>query len=313
MLLEKHFKATCDFWTIWVPETEGYTSGILSKYVPLSNPSMSYTDCSNKDGACLLCKSIGCIKCQTLIIYPSRECVSACPTGYTQHWSTHLDYMGQLCLHTGYLGSLSGESTAVLVGIGTGALICVLLLTAGALYIRHKRQHYPQHPSEAPSDLEDSPERRDFLKQVEILRPHASTFLDMLNDTRRQIRELHGAGDNAAITAYRPVVRDLAKILLILNRPAEKLYVVPEDWDHLCSWGEKTLKRYKRMSEVSQPQVAQLWNFNYSLVSPNPVAAAAGFGATWQDTRDFLNSSYLLEDDFFQFGFRPQDEITTEL
>lgn len=280
--------------------------------------------------------------------------------------------MGQLCLHTGYLGGLSGESTAVLVGIGTGALICVILLTAGALYIRHKRHKHPQQPSEAASDLEDSPERRDFVKQVEILRPHASTFLDMLNDTRRQIRELHAAGDNAAITAYRPVVRDLAKILLILNRPTERLCVVPEDWDHLCAWGEKTLKRYKRMSEVSQPQVAQLvsflqapvqteelssqqpahtmstfkpeqhfggselslqdiavknfnstydsnfsvlnpqWNFNYSLVSPNPVAAA-GFGATWQDTRDFLNSSYLLEDDFFQFGFRPQDEITTEL
>lgn len=282
-----------------------------------------------------------------------------------------------MCVHRGYLGGLSAETAAIVVGICSGAVICLVIISIAIFYVRHKRKHPSTLASETPSDAEDSPERRDFLKQIETLRPHAPTFLDMLNDTRRQIRELHNAGDNAAITAYKPVVRDLAKILLLLNRPVDKLAVIPDDWDHLFSWAEKTLKRYKRMSEISQPQVAQLvsflqtpmqqqnsednsptysqtlstfkpdqqfgsalslqdiavknfnsnydnnlssvlnpqWNFNYSLVNTtNPVTNTGCTADSWQDnTRDYLNSSYLLEDDFFQFGFRPQDEITTEL
>lgn len=329
----------------------------------------SGSNCEYSHPSCLLCKPSGCVKCTSLIVFPSRDCVSECPSGYRVRWSTLVDYMGKMCVHTGYFGGLSGETAAVVVGICSGAVICFVIIISGVFYVRFKRKHPPSSvPSENPSDVEDSPERRDFLKQLETLRPHADTFLDMLNDTRKQIRDLHGAGDNAAITAYKPVVRDLAKILLLLNRSVDKL-VIPDDWDHLFSWAEKTLKRYKRMSEVSQPQVAQLvtflqtpirssgsvdsptysqtmstfkpdqgsvlslqdvavknfnsnydsmlnpqWNFNYSLVNSSPVSPNCNV-ESWQEnnTRDFLNSSYLLEDDFFQFGFRPQDEITTEL
>lgn len=278
--------------------------------------------------------------------------------------------MGRICIHSGYIAGLTAENAAIVVGILSGTLICVIIISSGVLFLRYKRRQQPNLSSETPSDVDDTPERKDFLKQLEILRPQAPTFLSMLNDTRRQIRELHGAGDNAAITAYRPVVRDLAKILLLLNRNVDRISVIPEDWDHLFSWGEKVLKRYKRMSDISQPQVAQLvsflqapvthehtsptysntlstfkpdqqfgssmslkdiavknfnsnydntytttinpqWQFNYSLVGPSPVSAT-GYCGSWQN-RDFLCSSYLVEDDFFQFGFRPQDEITTEL
>lgn len=278
--------------------------------------------------------------------------------------------MGKMCVHSGYLAGLSAENAAILIGVLLGTLICVIIISSGVVFLKYKRRHVPNLSSETPSDVDDSPEKRDFLKQLEILRPQASTFLSMLNDTRRQIRELHATGDNAAITAYRPVVRDLAKILLLLNRNVDKISVIPEDWDHLFSWGEKVLKRYKRMSNISQPQVAQLvsflqapiaheqtsptyshtlstfkpdqqydssmslkdiavknfnsnydntfttsinpqWQFNYSLVSSSPVSTS-GYCGSWQN-RDFLCSSYLVEDDFFQFGFRPQDEITTEL
>lgn len=195
----------------------------------------------------------------------------------------------------------------------------------------------------------------------------------MLNDTRRQLRELHRAGDNNAIAAYKPVVRDLAKILLLLNRPQEKI-CLPDDWEHLFQWAEKTLKRYKRMSEVSQPQVAQLinflqgtnidsdpdysirgsttmstfkpdqvfgssislqdvainnfqtnydnkcvsspinpqWKFEYSLVANNMPSSEFN-PALWRNSKEYLSSAVFLDDDFCQLGFRPQDEITTEL
>lgn len=274
-----------------------------------------------------------------------------------------------MCVHSGYIAGLTAENAAILVGILCGSLICIIIISSGVLFLRYKRRNLPNVSSETPSDVDDTPERKDFVKQLEILRPQAPTFLNMLNDTRRQIRELHTTGDNAAITAYRPVVRDLAKILLLLNRNVDRISVIPEDWDHLFSWGEKVLKRYKRMSDISQPQVAQLvsflqaptihdnmsptysntlstfkpdqqfgssmslkdiavknfnsnyentfttinpqWQFNYSLVGQTAVSGS-GYCGSWQN-KDFLCSSYLVEDDFFQFGFRPQDEITTEL
>lgn len=165
------------------------------------------------------------------------------------------------------------------------------------------------------------------------------------------------------------MLRDLAKILLLLNRHVDKIGV-PEDWEHLFNWAEKALKRYKRMSDVSQPQVAQLinflqgptipfqeneirnsttmstfkpdqvfgsslslqtaaiktfnsnydsaihstlnpqWKFEYSLANPQ----TSEFNPTvWKNSKEFLNSSLFLDDDFCQLGFRPQDEITTEL
>lgn len=275
--------------------------------------------------------------------------------------------MGRMCVHSGYFGGLNAENAAILVGILSGTFICIIIISTGIVFLRYKRKNLSNLSSETPSDVDDTPERKDFLKQLEILRPQAAMFLSMLNDTRRQIRELHAAGDNAAITAYRPVVRDLAKILLLLNRNVDKITVIPDDWDHLFSWGEKVLKRYKRMSDISQPQVQQLvnflqapiihdnhtyantlstfkpdqqigstmslkdiavnnfnsnydntfstinpqWQFNYSLVGQSPVSNS-GYCGSWQN-KDFLCSSYLMEDDFFQFGFRPQDEITTEL
>lgn len=325
------------------------------------------TDCH---ASCLHCSTVGCVKCPNYIINPTRECVKECPRGYRPTWSTEIDFMGRMCVHSGYIAGLSAEHAAILIGVLSGTLICVIIISSGVLFLRYKRRHSPNTSSETPSDIDDSPERKDFVKQLEILRPQAPTFLSMLNDTRRQIRELHSVGDNAAITAYRPVVRDLAKILLLLNRHVDRISVIPEDWDHLFSWGEKVLKRYKRMSDISQPQVAQLvsflqapviheqssptyanttlstfkpdqqlgstmslkdiavknfdnnydntfttinpqWQFNYSLVGPNTVSTSGYYGS-WQN-KDFLCSTYLVEDDFFQFGFRPQDEITTEL
>lgn len=276
--------------------------------------------------------------------------------------------MGRVCVHTGNFLGVSNETLTVLTGILCGSFLCLLIIISVVTYLRLKKRNL-QRNVETGSDLDDSPERRDFVKQIEVLKPYAHMFLDMLNDTRRQLRELHNEGDSTALAAYRPVVRDLAKILILLNRPTERL-AIPEDWEHLFSWAEKTLKRYKRMSEVSQPQVAQLINFlqgpvlaseteedytsrgnttmstfkpdqtfgsslslqdaaiknfnvNYESTFPTTINPQWKFDSNvpnsefdpivWKSSKEYLNNTYFLDDDFCQLGFRPQDEITTEL
>lgn len=266
---------------------------------------------------------------------------------------------------------LSADGASILTGILCGTVLSIIILVGAFMYIRHKRRDLQN--IETISDTDESPERRDFIKQLEILKPYAKTFLEMLNDTRRQMRELHREGDNTAASAYKPVLRDLAKILLLLNRPVETL-AVPEDWEHLYRWSEKALKRFKRMSETSQTQVNQLikffqtpvphsepdeysrasttmstfkpdqpfgsslslqeqrtktlssscesnfnfplnpqWQFNYPLVPNNQLSSSEFIPSQWKNSKEYLGSPYFLEDDFLQLGFRPQDEITTEL
>ncbi|XP_056644987.1 uncharacterized protein LOC130450542 [Diorhabda sublineata] len=333
--------------------------------------SNSTTDCADRD--CLRCGSKGCVKCANLIVHPTRACVSECPFGHVQKWSTTVDYVGKVCRHNGNFLGLSNNAIAVLTGVLTGTILCVVLLACVVLYVKYRRKNFPSS-SETSSEADDTPERKDFVKQLETLRPYAENYLDMLNDTRRQIRELHVEGDASAVSVYRPVVRDLAKILLLLNRPVDKL-TAPDDWEHLFDWAEKALKRYKRMSETSHLQVAQLvdflqgpvittdmardadssrgsttmstfkpnqafgsslslqdiainnftsnydskchlplnpqWKFEYSLV--NNVPNSEFNPTSWKNSKEYLNNSLFLEDDFYQLGFRPQDEITTEL
>ncbi|XP_018323653.1 uncharacterized protein LOC108735905 isoform X2 [Agrilus planipennis] len=328
------------------------------------------------DLSCLRCSPNGCIKCSGLIVFPSRKCVSSCPSGHRAKWSNMPEYLGRICVHSGYFLGLSGKIVTVVVGSFCGLVISVCVIAGAVAYLRYKRKRLRER-LDTNSDLDDKPEERDFMKQLETLRPYSHTFLDMLNDARRQLRELRLEGDNLAVSAYKPVVRDLAKILLLLNRPLEKI-AMPDDWEHLFNWAEKALKRYKRMSETSIGQVAQLidflqgpvittvvgtevenprqtilstfkpelslgssqtlsdnktktastngvngsplntplnpqWKFNYPLVTNNPLYASDFSSLQWKNSKEYLSSPYLLEDDFFQLGFRPQDEITTEL
>lgn len=50
----------------------------------------------------------------------------------------------------------------------------------------------------------DDCDRLEFFKQLKNLRPDANIFLCMLNETRRQVRELRGPSrQHSAIQAYR--------------------------------------------------------------------------------------------------------------
>ncbi|KAH1025238.1 hypothetical protein HUJ05_010001 [Dendroctonus ponderosae] len=224
-------------------------------------------DCTEPD--CLQCGSNGCEKCPKLIVNPSRRCVEECPFGYTKNWSTMVDFMGIVCSHNGNFLGLSSNALTILTGIVAGILLCLILFFVAFVYMKFRRKRAVVN-SDTSSETDETPERRDFVKQLETLRPYSQCYLDMLNETRQQVRQLHQEGDNSAIGVYKPVVRDLAKILLLLNRSPDSV-VIPDDWEHLFDWAEKALKRYKRMSDSSQPQVAQLINFLQSPILPSDV------------------------------------------
>lgn len=41
--------------------------------------------------------SYRCLKCTHLIVFRTRECVDKCPSGYSEEWSTVVDYIGRVC------------------------------------------------------------------------------------------------------------------------------------------------------------------------------------------------------------------------
>lgn len=220
--------------------------------------------------------------------------------------------------------------------------------------------------------IDDTVARAEFLRQLEELRPNAEYFLGMLNDTRRQIRKLHVNGDTMGAQAYRPIVRDLAKILLLVNKPIELLQGPPSDWLRLFMWAQRILDRYKpQMSPLidflqsspmltSDPRLATCQHHtfksnttNSTTTSDSPVleprhsygclislqdfdmrssvtlprtdqltttrSGGGGFkmlgssSSKRHSVSDVHNSALWLEDEFFNLGLRPQDEITTEL
>lgn len=180
-------------------------------------------------------------------------------------------------------------------------------------------------------------------------------------------------------------MKDLSRILILLNRRDDTILFPPDDWRTLLGWGERVLRRYKKHNpqEVCRfyllfcivvcdssiksrftflifkilclvpYQVDQLVNFlkiqtnnavpsnlgdvpkSSSLTSfqpssnpssPQPVFPLGPVSGDWSDScaddslwdctamNDWPSArEFLDEDDFLTLGFRPQDEITTEL
>ncbi|XP_020708502.1 uncharacterized protein LOC105686900 isoform X2 [Athalia rosae] len=177
--------------------------------------------------------------------------------------------MGRICKESNYMLGLTGSQVAILVGVVSGATICFFIILCGAVIMHRKKRK----AAKLMQQFEDGAERREFLKHLATLRGEANTFLSMLNDTRRQVRELYYAGNNGdaavGVQAYRPVLRDLARILVLINRRDDEIPVPPDDWQRLLAWAERLLRRYKRHSS---PEVAQLVTFLQQPVSPIQLA-----------------------------------------
>lgn len=314
-----------------------------------------------------------------------------CPRGYIEQWSNSADLLGIVCLPNGYADPM----LATIVSLTVGACACLLLVIGGVLAIRRQKR---QKCTRAAL-IDDTVERDDFLKQLDELRPNAEYFLAMLNDTRRQIRKLFLAGDQPGANAYRTIVRDLAKVLILLNRPVELIARPPHDWPRVYSWARRILDRCRpqmvqlieflqsppstvgshshsagdrelmmgssqystfksthtgstmapqRPGASESPDAKQRLQLFGSLISLHelhgghddrlspatgqlhptnpfrsscgtlkaPTASGSGGGHHHHPAyppSDVHGSSMWLEDEFFKLGFRPQDEITTEL
>lgn len=320
------------------------------------------TDCpSTTSSHCLRCNSGGCIKCPIYLVSDTRQCVKDCEPGYIGQWSERTEFMGRICVPTGYSGAL----LAALAGMFGGFLACLSILAVAVMLIKRRRR---RKTIKQKLINENTMDRSDFLRQLNDMRPNAEYFLAMLNDTRRQIRKLYLAGDVAAANSYRPIVRDLARVLILLNRPMELIPAAPHDWNRLFAWSEQVLERYR-------PQVGQLIDFfqnsgsvdvdefdatsvyrqkpngvgfykQSALHSSSNLTSSTGttksqkmhlfgslislhefdeprpsdpFGSSFNTLKsgnlisDLNASSLWLEDEFYKLGFRPQDEITTEL
>ncbi|KAH8407042.1 hypothetical protein KR222_004778, partial [Zaprionus bogoriensis] len=327
---------------------------------------------------CLRCNKSGCIKCPMYLVTDTRQCVEQCPTGYLDQWSAHTEFMGRVCVPTGY----SGPLMAALAGLLGGFLVCLSLLAVAVLLVRRKRR---RKSVKQKLINENTLDRADFMRQLNEMRPNAEYFLAMLNDTRRQIRKLYLSGEVAAANSYRPIVRDLAKLLILLNRPIELIPTPPHDWARLHAWSEQALERYKpqvghlidffqashagagaghevlyaapnkkhaghsifrqqpqqhqqqvtssthsnqlgsdllagdRSSSASAQQKLHLFGSLISLHEFEEPRASDPFGSSFNTLKsgnlisDLNASSLWLEDEFYKLGFRPQDEITTEL
>lgn len=188
----------------------------------------------------------------------TRSCVEECPGTHVAQWSSTSDLMGRVCAPTNAMNSIH----TVFIGVVCGALLCFVIVLAGVMVF--KRKHRKLNKKSIKDQLiDDEYDRHEFIRQLDDLRPHAECFLHMLNDTRRQIRKLHVSGDTTASAKFYPIVRDLAKILLLLNRPVELIDGPPHDWNRLLLWADRILAQYKPQ------QIAQLVEFLQSPTQPS--------------------------------------------
>lgn len=340
-------------------------------------PSLTrHTVCPSNRRGCLICNADQvCLKCVHYITADDRQCVLECPRGYLEKWSNGptTEPYGRVCVP-----NVTDPMLATIVVLTVIACACLMLLILGVVMIKRKqRQKFVRSAL-----IDETIERDDFLKQLDTLRPNAEYFLAMLNDTRRQIRKLFLAGDHAGANSYRTIVRDLAKVLILLNRPVELIAKPPHDWPRVYSWALRIIDRYKPQivqlidflqtpaSQLNDPRLGssqystfkstdtssttciaaavadlvgggttkdlhqmqligslislhEIDNEPRSSASTNPFRNSCGTlksvqhgGSSHQQqypSSDIHGSSMWLEDEFFKLGFRPQDEITTEL
>ncbi|KAG5670117.1 hypothetical protein PVAND_000400 [Polypedilum vanderplanki] len=213
---------------------------------------------------CLRCNINGCIKCTKFIMTDSRMCVDECPKNYIQQWSSTSDLMGRTCV----LSNVNNSIKTVMIGVVCGALLCFIIVLLGVIVFRRKQQKM-NRKSIKDQLIDDEYDRHEFLRQLDDLRPHAELFLFMLNDTRKQIRKSYISGDTTASAKYYPIVRDLAKILILLNRPVELIDGPPHDWNRLLLWADRILSQYKPQQQITQ--LIEFLKTPTSLSLPSPI------------------------------------------
>ncbi|XP_062508196.1 uncharacterized protein LOC134184505 [Corticium candelabrum] len=110
--------------------------------------------------------------------------------------------------------------------------------------------HVSEHVNKGfVGDNEEAPsaeEVDEFMKRLSELRDNAVAFLTILNDMRRRLKTLQS--DAEGTKQCKKVIRDLSRLLFILNKKPQSVQM-PPDGLKLLTWAEHILTRYK----VAQP------------------------------------------------------------
>ncbi|XP_033117803.1 uncharacterized protein LOC117117569 [Anneissia japonica] len=87
-----------------------------------------------------------------------------------------------------------------------------------------------------------------FLQQISNLRPSATVFLAMSNEVKMLLDSAkHG---NPRIETFKDVVRDLSRVLFILNKK-ESDVKMPPDGIELLQWAAAAIKKYEECHEIA--------------------------------------------------------------
>lgn len=66
--------------------------------------------------------------------------METCPPGNTERWSMRDEYMGRVCKESGYMFGLTGSQVAILVGVVSGATICIFIILCGAVVVHRRKR-----------------------------------------------------------------------------------------------------------------------------------------------------------------------------
>ncbi|XP_076398245.1 FU domain-containing protein T48 isoform X2 [Megachile rotundata] len=337
-------------------------SGLL-EYVWADN---QLQECIEEQSGCKRCRGGICTRCA--VLQHEGNCVNICPPGHIADWSTTEEYIGKICKETKYAFGFTGSQIAILVGIVSGATLCILVLLCGVIIVHKKKKE----TTALIQQFVNSIERKEFLENLAILRREGNTFLTILNNIRKQVRGLCDSINNennaVEIQTYRPILYDLTRILILINKKDDKILIPPHDWQRLFLEGNRLLKQYKKQNfaevgqlitfleqprvsvqltssqrvvynnqnqvkELQELAVSTFHTYNTGMTLTGSTCAIEECEANelnhelnlqwkFQNTVEATNYAILTDwspvheccvNDFTSLGFRPQDEITTEL
>ena len=193
-------------------------------------------------------------------------------------------------------------------------LACLLLFIIGLIIHRLlQRKHMTTSLSEGDNKMLnrlESKEFQDFLQQLDNLRPYAHFYLGLLNDTRKQIRQYFHKGDTLATMAYKPIVRDLGRVLFLLNFSKNELITIPDDWDRLYRWAEMLLDKFQKKNPNQSLVNNCGQNVQFLTFKPSNPSFDHENSPSSSNSTCYVNK---IRDDFSYLGTRPQDQVSTEL
>ncbi|XP_071948051.1 uncharacterized protein [Antedon mediterranea] len=88
-----------------------------------------------------------------------------------------------------------------------------------------------------------------FLQQITTLKPSATTFLAMSNEVKHLVdNSKHG---NPRIDTFKDVIRDLSRVLFILNKKESDIKM-PPDGNELLRWATNSMKKYEECHQIAK-------------------------------------------------------------